>query len=123
MKFEKTSEAVIAVIDSALAGYACERKKMFGATAYFVNGNMFSCAHQQDLILRLSPKDRESIQSEFDEVTPFEPIPGRIMKEYVSIPESVFSQPGMLEQWVSYSYRFATTLPQKVKKEKKKKSK
>jgi TfoX/Sxy family transcriptional regulator of competence genes len=116
MDFEKTSLELFHVIGNALAGYACESKKMFGAMAYFVHGNMFAGAHKRDLFLRLSLDDQKEIKKEYDEVANFEPMQGRPMSQYVVIPESVFSQPGMLGKWVDKSYGYALCLPVKKKK-------
>jgi TfoX/Sxy family transcriptional regulator of competence genes len=94
---------------------------MFGGIGYFVNGNMFTGAHQDVLFLRLSEADRKAIMKAYDEVSFFEPIAGRKMSEYVAVPESVFSQPNMLRLWLDNSYKHVSSLPQKEKKERKKK--
>jgi TfoX/Sxy family transcriptional regulator of competence genes len=122
MKFKKTPEELFDLIGNALKDFACEGKKMFGGVGYFVNGNMFAGAHQDDLFLRLPEMDRKLIMKEYDEVSPFEPMPGRRMSEYVALPESVFSQSNMLVRWLDKSYKYALSLPPKKKKESKKKS-
>jgi TfoX/Sxy family transcriptional regulator of competence genes len=122
MKFKKTPKELFDFVDSALTDYGCESRKMFGGIAYFVQGNMFTGAHQRDLFLRLSESDRKQLMKEHDEVTPFEPMPGRRMSEYVAIPESVFSQPTMLKPWLDKSFKYASLLPRKEKKGSKKKS-
>lgn len=122
MKFTKTPEELFDFISNATRGFKCDSRKMFGGVAYFVNGNMFTGAHQNDLFLRLSANDQNLIMKEYDEVSPFEPMPGRRMAEYVAIPESVFSQPHMFYKWLDKSYRYASQLPAKIKKGQKKKS-
>lgn len=119
MKFKKTSRELIEFIDNAVTKFNCEKKKMFGAVAFFVNGNMFTGAHQDEIFLRLSEKDKEKIMKEFDEVLPFEPMPGKQMKEYISIPENIFSDPEIFNEWLGKSYNFASTIIKKPKKIKK----
>jgi len=122
MKFKKTPVELFDFIGGAVRDFGCASKKMFGGIAYFVHGNMFTGAHQGELFLRLSQADQQSIMKEHDEVTPFEPMPGRRMSEYVAIPESVFSQPQMLRQWLDKSFAYASSLPAKSKRSPKKKS-
>lgn len=94
-----------------------EPRKMFGYDCAFVNGNMFTGLHQDNLILRLSEKDREEAFSLGWKK--FEPMPGRAMKEYAAIPEELFKNIPELEKWMQKSYEFARALPPKKKKKKK----
>jgi TfoX/Sxy family transcriptional regulator of competence genes len=121
--FTKTPKALFDFIDFATKDFYCESRKMFGGLAYFVNGNMFTGVHQSVMFLRLSAADQTSIMKEFDEVAPFEPLPGRAMREYVAIPESVFSDAGMVHAWLTKSYTYVSSLPAKQKKGVKKKTK
>jgi TfoX/Sxy family transcriptional regulator of competence genes len=122
MNFTKTPPELFAFIDNAIKGFKCDGRKMFGGIAYFVNSNMFTGAHQNDLFLRLPENDQKLIMKDYDEVSYFEPMPGKRMSEYVAIPESVFSQPDMLHKWLDKSHRYASSLPPKAKKMPKKKS-
>jgi TfoX/Sxy family transcriptional regulator of competence genes len=122
MKFTKTPPELFVFIDNATKDFKCDSRKMFGGIAYFVNGNMFTGAHQNDLFLRLPEHDQKLIVKEYDEVAHFEPMPGRRMSEYMAIPESVYSQPDMLHNWLDKSFRYASLLPAKTKKTSKKKS-
>jgi TfoX/Sxy family transcriptional regulator of competence genes len=122
MKFSKTPPELFAFIDNAVKDFKCDFRNMFGGIAYFVNGNMFTGAHQDVLFLRLPEGDRKSIMKEYDEVSPFEPMPGRQMSEYIAVPESVFSQPDMLQKWLDKSYSYVSSLSPKIKKRPKRKS-
>ncbi len=53
-----------------------ELRPMFGCPAYFLNGHMFAGAHQNEVILRLSPAHREEIL-QCEDVLTFTPMPGR----------------------------------------------
>ena len=117
MKWKKVAPELNSLLDENMAAFDAVRRPMFGSTCYFVNGNMFSGTHQDTIILRLSPEDRGEIQLLYNEVTPFQPLEGRIMKEYVALPESVYSQPDILKLWLGRSYQYAQLLQPKVKPE------
>lgn len=92
---------------------------MFGASVYFVNDNMWTGVKGSKVFLRLSEADRSMIQSECDEIMPFEPRPDFFMKEYVEIPESKLSDNEFTRKWLNMSYSYVKTLSPKIKKEKK----
>jgi len=92
---------------------------MFGSIAYFVNHNMFIGVHENNVILRLSEKDRKEILTTDDEVVPFEPMSGRVMKEYVTIPESIYGNIEEFRKWLNRSYRYAASLKPKETKQRK----
>jgi len=48
-----------------------------------------------------------------DEAAPFEPLPGRVMKDYVALPETSFENGEELRQWLGRSYRWTSSLPPK----------
>jgi len=60
--------------------------------------------YQESLFLRLSEEDREEFL-ELKQASQFEPMPGRIMKEYVTVPPP--------------SLNYVSSLPPKVKKSRK----
>ena len=119
MAWKKVSPAVSVILDRLMAGYPAEKRHMFGSPTYFVNNNTFAGAHEDNLILRLSPRDREEIGRQRDGVGPFEPLAGRPMKEYVAIPEPLLSDRGWLDGWVEKAFSFASALPPKERKPKK----
>ncbi len=120
MKWKKVSPELNRFLDDRLASFPAERRPMFGASTYFANGNMFAGIHEDMIILRLSEKDREEIMSLHDEVAPFQPMEGRIMKEYVTLPETVYGQPEELGKWLGRSHKYALSLKPKEKAVKKK---
>jgi TfoX/Sxy family transcriptional regulator of competence genes len=119
VKLKKTNPALFDLVQNLISGYKCEFRKMFGSPAFFVNGNMFAGAYGDYLFLRLSEEDRTEMMKSYSEVVPFEPLPGRIMKEYVSIPESVFCDETEFRVWIGKAHAYASTLKQKPKKSKK----
>ena len=123
MAWDKSPEALVATFDAAVPDDAAiERRKMFGYPCAFVNGNMFIGLHQSDFIVRLSETDREEIKASHG-ATPFEPMAGRAMKEYVALPAAILGDETALDSWVARSFAFASSLPVKEKKPRKKKAK
>jgi TfoX/Sxy family transcriptional regulator of competence genes len=88
---------------------AIEVRKMFGYPAVFLNGNMFAGLFQESVFVRLSADDRRR----FAGVAPFEPSPGRPMREYVVVPSSVVDSATQLRGWLERGWRFAESLPPK----------
>lgn len=69
--------------------------------------------HNNGVILRLSEADRADISKRG--ARPFEPMPGRVMKEYVALPEDMFSRQ-RLKPWIEKSLDYAGGLAPKAKK-------
>ncbi len=74
--------------------------------------------HGAKIVLRMSEQDRREAQAESGAL-PFEPLPGRVMKEYVVVPESVWSSPEHLDKWMSKAIEFVGALPPKPPKPRK----
>ncbi|TGA98317.1 hypothetical protein E4665_08715 [Sporolactobacillus shoreae] len=123
MDWEKADRNLGEYLGTLVADYACKKKLMFGAAVYFVNDNMWTGVKGKIVFLRLSENDRLTIQTESDEIRPFEPAPGRFMKEYVEVPESKLADDAFARKWLDISYSYVKSLPPKVKKEKKAPSK
>ena len=121
MKWKKVSLELSEHLESALENYDCQKRMMFGCPAYFVNNNMFTGVHQDIIILRLSEDDRNSMQADFDEAEPFEPMKGRVMKEYLIIPEILYNDVDEFDTWLKKSFMFVSALPPKKSKKKAKK--
>jgi TfoX/Sxy family transcriptional regulator of competence genes len=91
-----------------------EPRRMFGCPCAFVHGNMFTGLHQENMIFRLSPEDRAAFLT-LPGATPFVPVQGRPMREYVVAPPEMLALPDELERWMSQALSFAKRLPPKVK--------
>ena len=116
-KWKPAPEEWVRAFDAALPNDV-ERRKMFGYPAAFVNGNMACGLHQNGLILRLGDDDRAALVKEGG--VPFEPMPGRVMREYVVAPQKFVSKKAELKRWLERAVAHAAALPEKVKKTKKK---
>ena len=97
-----------------------EKRQMFGYPCAFVNGNMFTGLHQESLIVRLAEDQRTNLIKE-DGASQFEPMPGRVMREYVSLPDAILNNRSRLVEIVASAIDYAASLPPKVKKPRKKK--
>lgn len=94
---------------------AVTSRPMFGNLGGFVNGNMFLCLFGQVAAVRLGEQDRAELLAESG-AQPFEPMPGRPMKEYVLLPPAWRSAPDGDERaaaWVQRSLDHTLTLPPK----------
>jgi TfoX/Sxy family transcriptional regulator of competence genes len=89
-----------------------ELRKMFGCPCAFVHGHMFAVLHPTGLALKLSTEDRETLLEQ-PEAKTFEPMPGRKMRQYVTLPPAYQTTEGKLRQWIGRSYRYAAALPPK----------
>lgn len=118
-KWKKSSKELIEHFESSLEGNSqVEKRKMFGYSCFFLKGNMFTGLHEENWILRLSKKDLEEIKKEY-RAEHFDPMGGRPMKEYVSLPSQIVNDGTLLQQWLDRSLRYVSTLPLKVRKKRK----
>ena len=116
MKFKKPNHELALHLEEALTGFDCERRKMFGQPAYFVNSNMFAGIFGDEMFIRLSESDREKNFSEYDESALFEPLKGRPMREYVVVPESLYMEDEEFSAWIEAAWSYANSIPPKKKK-------
>ena len=117
MAWKKPSEELSRFLEERMAQFDVNKKKMFGCPVYFTNDNMVSGVFENDIFIRLSEQDRKKIISENDEVMPFEPLKGRVMKEYVVLPGSIYNDPEKFHGLLRSSYDYASSLPAKQKEE------
>ena len=99
-----------------------EVRKVFGQPGAFIDGNMFFGVFGDSLFLRLSEADRREVKdSEGAKV--FEPMPGRAMAEYITIPERLLGSDPKIKAWISRAVAYGRTLPKKSTKSKGRKGK
>ncbi|MCX9083619.1 MAG: TfoX/Sxy family protein [Candidatus Methanoperedens sp.] len=118
MAWKKPSEELGKFLDKKISSLDVQKKKMFGCPVYFANDNMLAGVFENDIFLRFSEQDREKIISENDEVMPFEPMKGRVMKEYLVLPDSLYNDPEKFQELLGSSYEYVLSLPPKQKKKK-----
>ena len=121
--WRKPDARLVELLEATIAGLEFDApvdyRPMFGCPAYFTGGNMFAGVWQDSVMLRLPEDQRELAHAAG--ATPFEPMPGRPMKEYVALPTSMIGDPAKAADWVRRAAAYAASLPPKQKKPRAKK--
>jgi TfoX/Sxy family transcriptional regulator of competence genes len=92
-------------------------KPMFGNIGSFINGNMFSGLFGNQIFVRLPENERLRLLEE-EGAEEFSPMPGRAMKEYVTIPEQWRQKPDKIGEWIEKSLSWVGEMPVKESKKK-----
>lgn len=112
----KSPPELVAVFEAVFPGPPAVARPMFGFPAAFVNGNLFMSLHQDHLVLRL-PEGPAQELLEILGGERFEPVPGRAMTGYYTVPASMTGAPdGVdgLQPWVTKAFEHAAGLPPKA---------
>lgn len=113
MAWKKSPARLVAAFDAVLPrDQRVERRAMFGYPCAFVNRNMFAGLHEEALFVRLDRDGRERLISLHD-ARPFEPMKGRVMREYVVVPELLVGKPRELVGVIANAFQYAAGLPPK----------
>ena len=86
-------------------------RQMFGYPAAFLGGHMTTALHEDRWIVRLAEADRAALRDLGG--GDFEPMPGRPMREYVTLPDSIVGDPAALDAWIARAIAHARTLAPK----------
>jgi len=113
MKWSKPPEKLVRFFEEKAAPLDCERRKMFGYPCAFKNGNMFFGTFEDGIFLRMGQGDLEKARAAHRDIRPFEPRPGRPMREYIVLPEKVFADDSVFDPMLEASLRYAGSLPPK----------
>jgi len=117
MKLRKSPAELVARFDDVMPGPPATKRKMFGFPAGFVNGNMFMGLFEDSMILRLPPELREEL-IQLHGAKLFAPMAGRVMKEYVALPEPLVRDREQLSSWVGKALVYGGSLKPKTPKTK-----
>ncbi len=117
LNWEKPSEGLSIFLAGKLSHIDCEKRKIFGQIAYFINGNMFTGIHQSSLFLRFSSETKTELMSKHRNLAHFEPKQGVIMKEYITIPIDLLED-NLFQELLTKSINYVSSLPKKKKKRK-----
>ncbi len=114
-KWKQAPREAVTAFESATSGLpGAEPRKMFGYSCVFANGNMFAGLHEAGMVLRLPEEQRaEFLRSKG--AKQFEPMPGRVMREYVVVPKVLLESPEQLRAWAEKSLAYVSSLPAKAK--------
>jgi TfoX/Sxy family transcriptional regulator of competence genes len=113
MDFRKPPQALVDTFEAVVPGPPAQQRKMFGYPAAFVNDNMFMGLFQESMMVRL-PEDLRAKLLEVEGARMVEPMPGRPMKEYLVLPETLIADRAKLTLWVARSFEYASSLPAKA---------
>jgi TfoX/Sxy family transcriptional regulator of competence genes len=123
-KWRKPDEDLVRVLDETISDLEFDQpvdfRPMFGCPAYFTGGYLFAGVWQETVMLRLDEDGRAQVLAAGGR--PFEPAPGRRMKEYVALPPALVADRDAARDWVGKAAEYAASLPPKEKKPRKKKS-
>lgn len=107
------SQELEAYLEDLLVQYPVEKRRMFGCPVFFFQKNMFCGVFRDQIFLRFSNEDIKSLLSEYDEISHFEPLKGKKMKQYLSFPETVYSDIPAFQQLLEKSFSYMLTLKPK----------
>jgi hypothetical protein len=114
MAWRKLSAAEIETFDAALpADPRVVRAKMFGLPHGKVGDHMFAGRHPTGVTVRVSPTDRDDLLRKGAKL--FEPMPGRVMKEWVLLPEALVENAKVLAGTIDRAFQYTASLPRKRK--------
>lgn len=85
-------------------------RNMFGSLAAFAGDQMFMGLFGADLFVRLDEAGRQEVLATGG--GPLEPMPGRPMREYVTLPDWR-TRPELVESWAGRALAYAASLPPK----------
>jgi TfoX/Sxy family transcriptional regulator of competence genes len=118
LKIPKPSEKSVDYFKTLVPDdYRISLRPMFGNLAAFVNGNLFMGLYGDDIFVRLSEEDQPELL-DLRGASRFEPVAGRVMKDYIVLPRTLLADPEKSAEWVTRSLEWALTLPLKEHKKK-----
>jgi hypothetical protein len=85
---------------------------MFGYPALFVGGNLVTGLFARQWMIRLPDDDRAELLA-IPGAAPFEPMPGRAMRRYATLPPEIVADDTALSAWIRRAIAFGQTLPAK----------
>ena len=107
----------IAVFDRIIADIPNLERKGASIPYTSLNGNMFSLFTKDGIFaLRLSEENREKFISKYK--SRLHEAYGAVLKEYVVVPDALFSKPAELKKWFNLSYGYVKSLKPKASRKK-----
>lgn len=111
--WRKSPDSHVRAFQAALPSHRrVEPRRMFGYPCAFVNGNLFCGLHQESICVRLGAQ-AAARRIAAGTAAKFEPMPGRVMREYVAVPARDCADPARLSPWLRQALKYALTLPVK----------
>ena len=113
MEWKNSTPERVAFLEEALVGIPCRGKSMFGCRVYFAAEYMFTGVRGDDLFLRSTGEDRDALATRYPGLRPFEPMPGRFMKDYVVLPDEALSDRAEFVRILERAFGATMALPPK----------
>lgn len=115
MAFPRPTPAATAFFQALLPEHPEVRvKPMFGCQAAFAREQMFLGTFGDEVFLRL-PEDARETLMELSGARAFEPLPGRVMVEYVLLPRAFRDELERARPWVERSLEQALAAPARAR--------
>jgi DNA transformation protein len=113
MSWSAPSEPLVAVFNATLATQRrIERRTLFGAPAAYLAGHLVATVFRDQFVLRLGDADRDALHAGRTPV-PFEPLPGRAMRELYVVPRAVVADPPERARWFARAMERVAEWPPK----------
>jgi hypothetical protein len=110
--FSKSPPELVERFSTVLAGYPdAQRKPMFGFPAAFVGGNMATSLFRDRWVVRLPAAEIDDALAAG--AGAFEPMPGRPMKGFVTVPPGDVEDDAAIRRWVERGLALAASMPKK----------
>ena len=107
-----SEEAKAAFIKLEQGGPSVTLRPMFGNLAAFVNGNMFAGLFGEDLFVRLPEEESVAVRKQGGR--DFEPMAGRAMKGYVTVPGTWRNKTDAPSAWIKRALELTGKMPPKA---------
>jgi TfoX/Sxy family transcriptional regulator of competence genes len=112
------SDEVVDRFKEAVAGIdGVEVRKMFGFPAAFIGGNMVAGTFRDSMLVRLPAAELEAREAQG--WSTFEPMPGRRMSGFLTVPREVAADPHATRRLMEDAAAYVRTMPVKQPKERK----
>lgn len=110
--FSKSPPELVERFRTVLGGYPdAQQKPMFGFPAAFVGGNMATSLFRERWVVRLPADEIDAATAAGAEA--FEPMPGRPMKGFVTVPPADVGDDAAIRRWVERGLALASAMPPK----------
>jgi hypothetical protein len=110
--WQKSPPELVAAFAACVRGHpALATRQMFGYPAAFLGGHMTTALHQDRWIVRLSEADGAALRDLGG--GDFEPMPGRPMRGYVTLPAAIIADQAALNTWIARAIAHVRTLTPK----------
>ena len=114
--FRQSPPALAEQFRKAMASYPeAQVRTVFGCPCAFIRGNMVTGLFGDEWFIRLPPEQRPGLLR-LKGAHPFEPMPGRPLREQVVLPASIVGSPAKMQAYIEKAVVHGRSLPPKAHK-------